>query len=287
MMEGTLALTSRELKKWYRTPILIFMTIFQPIIWLLLFGKAMNLSNIFAIPPDSLAGLPASVAAELQRALQAAVTTLFGTTDYFTFMTGGMLVIIVMFTSMFSGMSVVWDRRLGYLNKFLAAPIPRSSILMSKVLASLAKGMIQALMLLLVAFAGGLKVGDAFGLLNLLGMISVLLLLGVGLSALFVGIATTITNHETVIAITNLLNLPLMFASSALLPVKQMPAWLQTIAAFNPITYAVDTIRAFILSSAANPINMVNLSMNYGILAVYTALFVGVGTLISNRGLHR
>ncbi|MEM3737295.1 MAG: ABC transporter permease [Candidatus Bathyarchaeia archaeon] len=286
-MEGTLALTSRELKKWYRTPLLIFTTLFQPIIWLLLFGRAMNLSKMITIPPDSLAGLPAAVAAELQRTLEGAVVSLFGTADYFTFMAGGMLVIIIMFTSMFSGMSVVWDRRLGYLNKFLVAPIPRSSIFMSKVLASLTKGAIQSIILLSVAFAGGLKVSSNFGALNLLGIISVLILLGLGLSALFVGIATMITSHETVIAISNLLNLPLMFASSALLPVRQMPAWLQMIAAFNPITYAVDNVRTFILSEFMDPATLMSLTVNFAVLVAYTVLFIVAGALISHRALNR
>lgn len=284
-MKGLAALTMRELKKWYRSPVLIFMTMFQPILWLTIFGRSLNLTRITFLPSESLSALPASTAANVQRSLESAVTVLFGTTDYFTFIAAGMLPIVIMFTAMFSGMSLVWDRRFGFLNKLLAAPIPRTSILMSKVSASLVKGLAQALVLFGVAMGLGLNYGNQFGPLSILGIVSALFLLSLGFSALFVGIATGLSSWETMVTITNLVNLPLMFASSALVPVAQMPEWLQGVASVNPITFAVNIIRSLILASSTNPIDLSVIGTNYAVLAAYSAALTIVGLMISRRTL--
>jgi len=120
-LHGLWALTHRELKKWYKEPLLLFISVVQPIIWMGLFGKAMNIGAIFSNP-----ALPPAVAEQVMKST-------FGTADYFSFMAVGMLSFVVLFTTMFSGMSIVWDRRLGFLGKVLSTPVARGSILFSKV----------------------------------------------------------------------------------------------------------------------------------------------------------
>ncbi|MCX8191884.1 MAG: hypothetical protein N3F06_03665, partial [Nitrososphaerales archaeon] len=114
MIDEVLALTMREVKKWIREPLLIFIMLIQPTLWLGFFGKAFNLTGLVSIPPEIIQELPPDktrIIAELfNRALQ---NTFGGTTDYFTYLSAGMLSVVVLFTSMFSGMSIVWDRRLG------------------------------------------------------------------------------------------------------------------------------------------------------------------------------
>jgi len=162
MIGETIALTKREVRKWMKNPFLLFMMFVQPVIWLGLFGKALNLTGLISVPPELAYKYP-----ELGVALNQMISETFGgTTDYFTYMAAGMLSVIVLFTSMFTGMSVVWDRRFGFLNKLLVAPIPRGSIVLAKVSSSVIRGMFQVLLIFGIAFAFGLQVGDAFGVLD-------------------------------------------------------------------------------------------------------------------------
>ena len=282
MIEETIALTKREVKKWVKNPFLLFMMLVQPIIWLGLFGKALNLSGLISVPPELLNQFP-----EMQTVLNQMISETFGgTTDYFTYMAAGILSITVLFTAMFSGMSVVWDRRFGFLNKLLVAPIPRGSIVLAKVGSSVIRGIFQVLLIFSIAFAFGLKVGNAFGILDFLGIVAVLFLLSLGLSSMFLAVTMQIRSHETVIAVANLLNLPLMFASNALFPIKQMPQWLQTIANFNPISYAGDAVRAFILHSTAG-FDAAKVATDFQFLIGFALIFSLVGILIARTGLRK
>lgn len=275
MIEETIALTKREVKKWMKNPFLLFMMFIHPIVWLGLFGKALNLTGFVSVPP------------EFQDQFDIMIRETFsGTTDYFTYMAAGMLSVVVLFTAMFSGMSIVWDRRFGFLNKLLVAPIPRGSIVLAKVSSSVIRGMIQVLLIFGVAFAFGLQVGDAFGILDFLGVLAALFLLSLGLSSLFLAITIRIKSHETVIAVANLLNLPLMFASNALFPTKQMPEWLQTIAKLNPISYAADAVRTFILHSSTE-FDAAKVAADFQFLIGFALIFSLAGILIARTGLRK
>ena len=288
---GLWALTNRELKKWYKNPILLIMTtIVQPVIWLGLFGKAMNLGAIFtgsSITIPAIPGISPQAMALLQQALSNLGTQLlqktFGTADYFSFMSVGMLSFIVLFTCMFSGMSIVWDRRLGFLNKVLSTPVARSSIILSKVFNTVIRSLIQAGVILFIAYLLGLTPGPDFSVISLLGVFAALFLVSVGLSSLFILIAIRSTRQETQMAVMNLLNLPLLFASNALFPTSIMPDWLQTIAKVNPISYATDAARQLILY----PINMSQLVTDFTFLGIFAAIFAGVGIVLSWRYLSK
>jgi ABC-2 type transport system permease protein len=289
---GLWALTNRELKKLYKNPFLLFMTVIQPLIWLGLFGKAMNLSQIFtgtqiSIPPSLLQGLNSTQIAGIQQALSGigstALQQTFGTTSYFSFMSVGMVSFIVLFTCMFSGMSIVWDRRLGILNKLLSTPVARGSILMSKVFNSVIRSLMQAAIVLGFAFALGLTVGPDFNPVNLLGVFAAVFLLCIGLSSIFILIAIRSTNWQTQTAVMNLLNLPLLFASNALFPTSIMPSWLQAVANVNPVSYATEASRILIL----DPLNVSMLITDFAVLGVFAVVFSAIGILLSWRYLNR
>ncbi|MEM2746765.1 MAG: ABC transporter permease, partial [Candidatus Caldarchaeum sp.] len=137
-------LVGRELRKWVRSPFLMFMTMVQPVIWMGLFGKAFNLTGVFKISEDVLTQLPPDVTSRVGEVFNRIMASLFGVADmdYFSYMSVGMLSIVVLFTSMSSGMSVAWDRRLGFLNKLLAAPIKRGSIILAKVLSGVIRSVV-------------------------------------------------------------------------------------------------------------------------------------------------
>ncbi len=287
MIEETVALTRREVKKWLKNPFLLFMMIIQPIVWMGLFGKALNLTGLVALPPDLVSQFPQTVRDQIATMLnQMMYETFGGTTDYFTYMAAGMLAVNVLFTAMFSGMSVVWDRRFGFLNKLLVAPIPRGSIVLAKVSSSVIRGLFQGLLIFSIAFAFGLQVGDAFGVLDFFGVLAALFLLSLGLTSMFLAITMHIKDHQTLMAVANLLNLPLMFASNALFPIRQMPEWLQTVANFNPISYAADAVRAFILHSNAG-LDVAKVTMDFQFMIGFALVFTLAGMIIARKGLRK
>ncbi|MEM2874814.1 MAG: ABC transporter permease [Candidatus Hadarchaeales archaeon] len=270
-LHGTWALTVRELKKWLKDPIILFMTIIQPVLWMGLLGKAMNIGAIF-----STQNLPPGLAEQIMRGT-------FGTADYFSFMAIGMISFTVMFTTMFSGMSIVWDRRLGFLNKVLSTPVSRGAIIFSKVLNSSFRAMFQATLILIIAFLLGLQLGPTFGPLNILGLYAAVFLLSVGLSSLFIALALRSTRQETQMAVVNLINLPLMFASNVFFPASMMPGWLQAIANVNPVSYLTDALRQLTVWE----MNLSSLMFDFLYLGAFAAVLATVGIVLSWRYLTK
>jgi ABC-2 type transport system permease protein len=296
-------LTKRELKKWLKEPIILFMAIMQPVIWMGLFGKAMNIGNMFSsgnfgnidIPNIVLPGaalipqyttgnvtIPGSVLSPLfQNAFggigPSVMQNIFGVTDYFSYMSVGMISFIVMFTTMFSGMSIVWDRRLGFLNKVLSTPVSRGAIIFSKILNASLRAMFQATIILILAVIFGLHVSSTFNVLNILGIYAAVFLLCVGLSSVFLALALRSTKWETQMAIVNLINLPLMFASNTFFPISQMPEWIQTIARVNPISYLTDAIRQLTVWQ----LDASSLMFDFAFLGIFAVVFSSIGMALS------
>jgi len=216
MFHGFWALTNRDLKKWYKAPLLVLMSIIQPILWMGLFGRAMNIGAIFTNNPITLpTHLLQSLSPEQQIELGTffaglkdnIMTSTFGVNDYFSFMAVGMLSFVVVFTAMFSGMSIVWDRRLGFLNKALSTPVARGAIIMSKVLSAVTRSLIQAGIVVVLAWLFGMQFSPSFTVVHLLGAFAALFLMCLGLSSLFLAIAIRSTRWETQMAVVNLLNI--------------------------------------------------------------------------------
>jgi ABC-2 type transport system permease protein len=274
-LHGLWALTNRDLLKWYKNPIQLFISLVQPVVWLGLFGKAFNITGIFASQPG---------------VTQAELNTInlgtFGTTSYFSYLGAGMLAFIIMFTAAFAGMSVVWDRRFGFMNKALSTPVGRGAIVTAKVLQSVIRSLIQAAIVLVIAVALGMDTAN-FGILTVGGSFVMLFLMTFGLSSLFVMLALRSSDWQTQMAVINLLNLPLLFASNAMLPVKIMPSWLQSVVKFNPVSYAVDGVRQMLLgsgsaSAAAAGYNILApLWVDFTVLAGFAALLSILGIVLS------
>jgi len=273
-LHGMWALTNRELKKWYKEPFILFISIIQPIIWMGLFGKAMNINAVFTtnLPPN----FPPQLADELMKQT-------FGTNDYFSFMAVGMLSFVTLFTTMFSGMSIVWDRRLGFLNKVLSTPVARSVIIFSKVFSATIRSLVQATIVLAFAFLLGLKVGPTFTPINILGIYAVLFMLCIGLSSLFLMIGIRSTRWETQMAVVNLLNLPLMFSSNALFPTSMMPDWLQPIANVNPVTYSTDAVRQLLIYE----MDVNRLMLDFAYLSGFTVIIASISIILAWRFLSK
>jgi ABC-2 type transport system permease protein len=269
-LHGLWALTNRELKKWYKAPVIFLLSIIQPIIWMGLLGKAMNIG---AIIPTNIPGVNPGLI--LQQTL--------GTSDYFSFMAVGMIAFTALFTTMFSGMSVVWDRRLGFMNKVLSTPVSRAVIIFSKVLSATLRSMFQAGLIILIAIAFGLQFGIGFNPIYVLGVFAIMFLICVGLSSVFIAITIRSTRIETPMAVVNLINLPLMFASNAFFPTKFMPDWLQTIAKVNPLTYTTDAVRQLLIFST----DWTQLALDFTYVGIFAAIAATIGMVLSWRFLSK
>jgi len=261
---GLWALTNRELMKWYKTPVLLFMTLIQPVIWLGLFGQAMNFSKVFGG-----SGLPTSQVAILLKGV-------FGVSDYFSYMAVGMLTFVILFTAMFSGMSIVWDRRFGFLDKVLSTPVSRGAIVMGKVFSAVVRSLIQAAIVLVLAVLLGMDTGSITAL-GVAGTFLALFLLTIGLSTFFLMLALRSNDWQTQQAIMNLLNLPLLFGSNALFPITAMPVWLQTFVRINPISYTTDIGRQLLLGAPG----FAPLGFDFLFLIGFSILFSTIGIVMS------
>jgi ABC-2 type transport system permease protein len=280
-LHGIWAMTNRELKKWYKAPFILAMSLIQPIIWMGLFGKAMNLGAVFTGSQFNIPGLNIP-----QQALDAFAKTFmqstFGTSDYFSYLAVGMLSFITLFTAMFTGMSIVWDRRFGILNKFLSTPISRNVIPVSKVLNASIRGIIQAAIVLMLAVLLGMNVSH-LSLIGIGGTFVALFLMLAGFGSLFVTLALRSSSWETQMAMMNLLNLPLLFASNAMFPVSFMPSWLQPIVRINPVSYAADISRQLLLGSTG----MMGIGYEFLYLGAFAIVMAVLGQLFSRRFLSK
>jgi len=278
MIGETRALVVRDLKRWYRSPWQLVMSFITPLMWLILFGQAFNIDRFMG------AGAGADFAD---------VRIVFGgATNYFSFMAVGQVAVIILFTSFFGGVSLIWDRKFGFLSKLQVAPIPRIVIPVSRISSSVIRTMLQAVIVFLLAIAflyipglTGLSVGDGFGVIDVLLLMVIFILLAIGFAAIYVSIGLLIENQETMFAMMNLTNLPLMFTSSALIPITVMPDWLASIAKYNPITFAVDAARQIVFQTSEGAIYSVQVDL-LG-LFIFSLCMVLLGAVITKRALVR
>ncbi len=234
-MGGLIPLTIRDLKRWYRNPVSAVVGVIQPIFWIVLFGSAFDIAKFGP------AGGASSAFFE-------------GAPDYITYLMGGILTIIGLFTGMFSGVNIIWDRRLGILQRFLIAPINRASIVFSRILSSVARIGVQIVILFVVALLipDGLKIDHGITAMDIVIIVSAVLMISFIFSSLFSIIAVRTTKMESIFGIVNLINLPLMFASYAMFPPDLMANWLSNVAKYNPVSWSAQSIRLVIIHGNLN-----------------------------------
>ncbi|MEM3437693.1 MAG: ABC transporter permease [Nitrososphaerales archaeon] len=308
LLRGLWALTARELKKWLKDPVMVLMLVLQPLIWMSLLGKSININAMFSpkslvnleIPdiqvPGSLLNPPVNgvliipgtlVAQQLQQIFSTIGTKVmqdtFGVVDYFSYMAIGMVSMIVMTTTMFTGMSIVWDRRLGFLDKVLSTPVPRSAIIFAKILNATLRAIFQATIILMLSYLLGLQLSSTFTLLNLLGVYAAIFLLGIGLSSVFIAFSLRSTRMERPMQIISLITMPLMFASNTFFPISLMPYWIQVVARINPLTYLTDAIRQLTII----PLDTSMLIFDFTCLGIFAVVLSTIGMILSWRYLTK
>jgi ABC-2 type transport system permease protein len=253
--QETLALTRRLFVQLRRRPSTLVAGVLQPLIWLVLFGA------LFAKAPEGL--LPEGM-------------------SYGRFLGAGVIVFTAFSGALNAGLPVMFDREFGFLNRLLVAPLrSRSSIVLASVLYITVMSLVQSLAIMATAALLGYGWPGGGGLLLVL---VTLLLLVFAVTALSLGLAFALPGHIELIAVIFVANLPLLFASTALAPISFMPAWLGWLASLNPLTFAIEPIRAAYAGQLS--LTAVVLEAPYGqlsaagCLAVLATLAVGLFLLI-------
>lgn len=214
MIEALRAVARRTWTITWRRPVLLTFSLGQPLVWMLFFG--------FLFERFPLAG-----------------------TRYLDFLAPGVSVMTVLFGASQSGIGWIRDLNTGFLQRMLGTPAPSSAILAGKVLADAARLLLQSAAVLLLALALGARLH--FDPAALLAGLVCLALFAVAFSCLSAAFALQVRAQEAMATFVHLVNMPLLFTSTALVPRAQMPGWLAAVSRFNPLTLAVDAWRGALL----------------------------------------
>jgi ABC-2 type transport system permease protein len=184
---------------------------------------------------------------------------------------------IVLFTSIFAMMSVIEDRKEGFLLSVLVAPVHRSVIVMGKVLGGATLAAVQGLIFL--AFTPFLK-GAHLGLDNILPIVVTVFLISFALTSLGFAIAWPMDSTQAFHAIVNLFLLPLWMLSGALFPVSGASGWIRVLMQVNPVTYGNEALRALIFPGAQS---LLPVGTSLGILAAFAGVMFVWAFVMANR----
>ncbi|WP_416150668.1 ABC transporter permease [Salipaludibacillus sp. HK11] len=214
-------MTERNLRGVSRSPFLIGINLFQPILWLLLFSSLF--SSIVDIPG-------------------------FTSSSYLEFFSPGIVVMSTLLSGGFVGMSIIVDLNQGVLNRFLVSPVRRSSLIIGPLMQNTVTMGIQGLIIIVLALLMGARFPG--GITGIFILLIVSVLLGMGFGALSIALSLVIQKEEGLISTANLMTMPLIFVSSLFMPIDLVPNWIKNIALFNPVNWAIEAGREALGASA-------------------------------------
>jgi len=246
----TAAITDAELRKVRHDPYELIQRAVQPVLWLVIFGEVMAATR--AIPTGNL--------------------------SYIDFLAPGILAQSALFSAIFYGITVVWERDLGIVQRYLVSPASRTSLVAGKGLAAGLRALTQAGIVYLFAVIIGVHV--IFDVFRIAG-VGLAVILGSAAFAMFsLSIASLIKNRNRVMGFGQLMTMPLFFASSAIYPIALMPSWLQAIALVNPLTYMVSAIRALMVQP---DLDVSALALDFGVLSLFVVVLLLIATRLYPR----
>jgi ABC-2 type transport system permease protein len=197
---------------------------------------------------------------------------------YLQYFFPGSLLMIVLFTSIFTMMSVIEDRDRGFLSAVLVAPVSRAAIVLGKVLGGTTLSAVQGLIFLVFAPA----VGVHFTFSDSIVIVISVVLMALALTALGFALAWRMESAQAFHAIVNLFLIPLWVLSGALFPAKNASGWIRGIMRVNPLTYGLDALRTALFPTTA-VMNLFSVSTSLAILAIFTAAIFGAAFMMVNR----
>ncbi|HWQ19717.1 MAG TPA: ABC transporter permease [Methanotrichaceae archaeon] len=220
----------REMIRFVRFKAVLFSSLVQPALWMALYGAAMSsnfsrLGSGIVIPQGSFS------------------------VSYLTFMGAGVIALTTLFTSLFGGISLLFDKNWGLMREFLASPMPRNDIIIGMGLSGVTKSFVQVIVIMAFGLLIGVRFFPGYTLMQtIVSILGILLFVGIfsiGFLFLSSAISMSMDTPEGLQAVITLLTLPLFFASNALYPIEAFPRPVQVISEFNPLTHLVNGVRFF------------------------------------------
>jgi len=243
-IEGIYTVWLREMIRYFRQKERIISSLVMPVFWLLIFGGSMRSSIDI------------------------------GNVDYKSFITPGEIAMSLMFTSVMSGISIIWDKEIGFMKEMLVSPVSRLSIVIGKALGTSTTAIIQGIMVMLIAIATGLHISIATFFL----VIPVMLLISLGLVGIGLSIGSVMNNVEGFQLIMNFLVMPMFFLSGALFPINNLPTLLRIIPYIDPLTYGVELLRYMIVGVSSIPF-----ITNFLIVSAFSTLTITLSAWLFSR----
>ena len=238
-LEGLYALWYREMKVFTREKSRIVSSFVQPLLWIVVFGG----------------GLGSAVS--------------LGGVNYQVFIFPGIITMTILFSSVFFGLYIVWDKKIDFFKEVLVAPLSRVTIFAGKMLGGSVDALIQGGAMLVF----GVVLGVNYTLLNLLSSFLFMFILASAMVSLGLIIGANMGSIEGFQLIISFLVFPMFFFSGALFPIKDLPAYLLIFTVIDPVTYAVDGIRGILLGVSTLPV-----ATDLLILLGFAAAMIGIGT---------
>jgi ABC-2 type transport system permease protein len=238
LIADTRHMTVRHVMELLRQPWWIFVNLIQPVIWLLLFGALF----------ETVTDIPG-----------------FGSDNYVAFLAPGVVMMTAFFSAGWSGMPMIEDLERGVIDRFLVSPVRRTSLITGRLVQGALTIVIQTLIIVGLAFAVGADFSN--GVAGIAVLVAIAVLIGAAFGALSNGLALLARREETLIALMQFLMLPLSFLSVTFMQRDLMPGWMQTIADFNPVNWAVEAGREALTASP----DWGAIAANAGLLVAFVA----------------
>ncbi len=245
-----LAVTEADVRKVLHDPAELFSRMLQPVLWLVIFAPVFSRTR--AIPTGGL--------------------------RYIDFMAPGVLAQSVMFGAIFYGISVIWERDQGILQKFLVSPAPRFALVAGRALSSTLRGVVQALVVYVIALF--MRVELRFEPWRIAGVLFGVMLGAATFSTFSLVAACIVKSRERFIGIGQIMTMPLFFASNAIYPLSMMPPWLRVLARINPLSYQVDLLRGLMIRGG-QPV--LGFGMDVAVQVLWLAVLIAIATKLYPR----
>src|ERR1700680_3233390 len=244
-LRQTLAVAEADIRKLIHDPVELFTRMVQPVLWLLIFGQVFNRTR--AIPTGGI--------------------------SYLDFMAPGILAQSVLFGAIFYGISLIWERDLGIVQKFLVSPAPRSTLVLGRAISSTVRGLCQLVFVYLLSYLLHLQL--RFGVFALAGVVLAVMFGSAIFSTFSLIVACLVKSRERFMGIGQVLTMPLFFASNAIYPLSLMPSWLRGISKVNPLTYQVDALRNLMIVGGGTAFGV---RIDFLVMVIVLALLVALAT---------
>ena len=246
----SLAIAELEARKLRHDPIDLFTRVVQPVLWLVIFGQVLARARV--IPT--------------------------GDMPYLDFLAPGILAQSVLFISIFYGLSIIWEKDLGIVQKFLVSPMARTALVAGKAVAAGIRSVSQAIIVIVLAVLLGVNV--VLEPLSIITVMAVVLLGAAIFSTLSLIAACMVKTRERFMGIGQMVTMPLFFASNAIYPISLMPDWLKVVSYGNPLTYVVDALRSTMVVGGESEFGLL---LDLGLLAAMAVVFVLIGGKVYPR----